>query len=116
MFAGDAYQRDEVAPRYPAAREGTVPATLPRGTRLPLQALVETTAYGCTIRLPVRAEHVRVDKWPVVVEQVLVHKAQVDDTVRLDESVRREALRVDAEGDVRVTEQRTDAGGVLWER
>jgi len=116
MFSGDAYQRDAVTTRFPAARESTSRAPMAEGTRLPLQAQVETTAWGCTIRLPVRAEQIRVDKWPVVVEQVLVHTAQVDDTVHLDESVRREQLQMDTAGDVRVTERRADQRGVLWER
>jgi|SRR4051812_47315315 len=116
MFAGDAYQRDAVTTRFPAARESTSRATVPEGTRLPLEAQVETTAWGCTVRLPVRAEHIQVAKWPVVVEQVLVHTAQVDDTVHVGETVRREELRVETEGGVRVTERDADQRGVLWER
>ena len=105
MFAGDAYQRDAVTTHFPAARESASRATMPEGTRLPLQAQVETTAWGCTIRLPVRAEEDRVDKRPVVVEEVLVHTAQVDETAHVDESVRREQLRVETEGGVRVTDR-----------
>jgi hypothetical protein len=116
MFTGDAYRRDEVAPLLLAGRSVTSPPTIIRGARLPLQAQVETTALGCTIRLPVRAEHVSVEKWPVIVEEVVVHTAQVDDTAHLAETVRREELRVDTEGDVRVSERRTSAPGVLWER
>lgn len=117
MFSGDAYRRDEVAPPRPDERSTTgQPAASRRGARLPLQAHMETTAYGCTIRLPVRAEHVTVEKWPVVVEEVIVHTAQVDETVHVQEGVRREELRVDAEGDVHVTERRADPTGGLWGR
>ena len=116
MFTGDEYRRDEVATGYPESRGSSGRPMLPRGSLLPLQAHVETTPYSCTIRLPVRAEHVSVDKRPVVVEEVLVHTAQVDDSVRLEDTVRREQLRVETEGDVDVTERRAREPGVLWER
>ncbi|HZR99722.1 MAG TPA: DUF2382 domain-containing protein [Chloroflexota bacterium] len=116
MFADEAFRRDEVTSSYPAARGRSSQPTLPRGTRLPLQAYVETTPYGCTIRLPVRLERVTVEKQPVVVEEVLVRTEHMRDTARLDDTVHREELRVDTEGDVRVTERRADEGGVIWQR
>ena len=116
MFSGDAYRRDEVAPRQTDGRSATGRPTISRGSILPLQAQVETSVLGCTIRLPVRAEHVSVEKWPVVVEEVIVHTAQVDDTAHLTETVRREELRVDTQGDVHVSERHGSTPGVLWER
>jgi stress response protein YsnF len=116
MFSGDAYRRDDVTTHYPDGRSDSGRPTITRGARLPLQAHVETTAFGCTVRLPVRAEHVSVEKWPVVVEEVIVHTAQVDDTVHLNETIRREELHVDTTGDVHVTDRRAGPGGVIWER
>jgi stress response protein YsnF len=115
MFSGEAYRRDDVTTRYSASHSTIGRPGVPRGTRLPLEAHVETTTHTCTIRLPVRAEHVTVEKWPVVVEEVVVRTAQLDDSVRVGDSVRREELHVDARGDVDVTERRTPPG-VFWER
>ena len=115
MFSGEAYRRDDVTSRYGASPTTIGRPALPRGTVLPLEAHLETTAHTCTIRLPVRAEHVTVEKWPVVVEEVVVHTAQVDDSVRVGGSVRREELRVDTEGDVDIAERRLPPG-VFWER
>ena len=116
MFTGEPYRRDELTTRSQEPRPTGGRPGLPRGTRLPLEAEVETTAFGCNIRLPVRAEHVTVDKRPVVVEEVAVHTTQVDDSVHVDDTVRREGLEVDTAGDVRVTERRRDATGELWTR
>ena len=115
MFSGKAYRRDDITSRYAPSPSSLGRPALPRGTRLPLEAQLETTTHTCAIRLPVRAEHVTVDKWPVVVEQVVVRTAQIDDSVRVGDSVRREELHVDREGDVEVTERRLPPG-VFWER
>jgi uncharacterized protein (TIGR02271 family) len=77
---------------------------------------VEQSPEGVTIHLPVRAERVTVEKWPVVVEEVAVHTAQVQETAHLKEPVRHEELHVDTTGDVRVTERPADRPGVIWER
>ena len=111
MFSSEPLREDEVTSDY----RGTGPVrgapAVRSGTRLPLEAHVESAGVmgGWTIRLPVRKEHVTTYKRPVVVEEVSVYTTQVDDTVRIDETVRHEELRVDNEGDVRVTERRTDA-------
>jgi uncharacterized protein (TIGR02271 family) len=52
------------------------------------------------IRVPVREEQVTIDKQAVVKEEVSLSKRNVSDTKRVDETVRREELRVDSEGDV----------------
>jgi uncharacterized protein (TIGR02271 family) len=57
---------------------------------------------GETIRVPVREEQVTVEKRPVVTEEVSVGKRAVQDTERVTETVRREELRTDREGDARV--------------
>ena len=53
-----------------------------------------------TIRVPVREEHVEVEKQPVVYEEVGVGKRVTQDTQHVSDTVRREELRVDREGDV----------------
>jgi uncharacterized protein (TIGR02271 family) len=57
------------------------------------------------IRIPLMEEEVRVEKTPVVREEVSVRKRQVQDTERVSESVRREEARIESEGDARVSER-----------
>ena len=55
-----------------------------------------------TIEVPVREERVEVDKQPVVYEEVGVGKQRVVENRSVSDTVRREELRVDREGDVNV--------------
>ncbi|MFL5515181.1 MAG: YsnF/AvaK domain-containing protein, partial [Gemmatimonadales bacterium] len=57
------------------------------------------------IRIPLMEEEVRVEKTPVVREEVSVRKRQVQDTERVSETVRREEARIESEGDARVSER-----------
>jgi len=72
---------------------------------LPLQGTVETAAGGWALRLPVRVEHVTVTKQAVVVEEVVLRRSEVDDVVHVDETLRRERLRVSTEGDIEIAGQ-----------
>lgn len=69
---------------------------------LTLEAKVESLARGWRVRLPVRAEHIRIDKRTIVAEEVIVRTAPVQDTVQFNETVRREELRVEADEDAYV--------------
>ena len=53
-----------------------------------------------TIRVPVCEERVEVDKQPVVYEEVGVGKRVTQETQQVSDTVRREDLRTDKEGDV----------------
>ena len=55
-----------------------------------------------TLRVPVREERVEVEKRPVVTEEISVGKRQVQDTERVSDTVRREEVRLEEEGDVDV--------------
>lgn len=81
-----------------------VPATGRAGT--------ETGAFEDqgTIRIPVTAETVRVSKEPQVVEELEITKRPVTETQRVAETVRREQVHVDDEGDVHRTEERDLVG------
>ena len=57
---------------------------------------------GESIRVPVREEHVSLDKETVVTEEVEVGKRPVTETERVSGTVRREEARVEREGDVDV--------------
>jgi uncharacterized protein (TIGR02271 family) len=56
------------------------------------------------IRIPLTEEQVRVEKQPVVTGEVRVGKKQVQDTRNVSDTVRREEVKVDREGDVNVDE------------
>jgi uncharacterized protein (TIGR02271 family) len=58
------------------------------------------------IRVPLTEERARVEKQPVVNEEVRVGKRAVQNTERVSDDVRHEELRVDKEGDVEVDTQR----------
>jgi uncharacterized protein (TIGR02271 family) len=60
------------------------------------------------VRVPLSEERVRVDKKPVVNEEVRVGKRQVQRVEQVSDAVRHEELRVDREGDVEVDENVTD--------
>jgi uncharacterized protein (TIGR02271 family) len=60
------------------------------------------TADQQTVEVPVREERVDVSKQPVVYEEVGVQKQQVVENQPVSGTVRREELRVDKEGDVRM--------------
>ena len=92
----------DVAPE--AARAPAFQRSEQSGPPLPLEAHVEPARGGWTIRLPVRAEHVTVHKQPVVVEEVAVHVRHVQDLVRLEDTVRREEVRAETEGDLEITQ------------
>jgi uncharacterized protein (TIGR02271 family) len=60
------------------------------------------------IRVPLSEERVRVDKKPVVNEEVRVGKRQVQNTQQVSDTVRHEELRVDKDGDVDVNDAATN--------
>jgi uncharacterized protein (TIGR02271 family) len=57
---------------------------------------------GEEARVPLREERVQVEKQPVVTEEVSVGKRPVQETERVEGTVRREEARVETEGDVDV--------------
>jgi uncharacterized protein (TIGR02271 family) len=71
--------------------------------RVPVQGREATGQIGAgdkEIRVPLTEEQVRVEKKPVVNEEVRVGKRQVQDTKRVSDTVRHEELRTEHEGDV----------------
>jgi len=69
--------------------------------RRPSDQPIDTTERE-TIRVPVREEQVEVEKQPVVYEEVGVGKRVKQETQQVSDTVRREKLRVDKDGDVDV--------------
>jgi uncharacterized protein (TIGR02271 family) len=70
---------------------------LPQRSALPLQSSLLPRNNGWAIRLAVRAEHVEVEKQLVVYEQAIVRRYAVEDTERIEATLRREELRIDDE-------------------
>lgn len=58
------------------------------------------------IRIPVREEEVRVEKTPVVKEEVNVSKRQVKGTEKVSENLRKEEIKVDTHGNPSVRDER----------
>lgn len=58
-----------------------------------------------TIRIPVTEEKVEVGKHTVVTEEVSAHKRNVEETQKVDETLRREEFRVDKNGNPIITNE-----------
>ena len=71
------------------------------GHRVKANARLE---QGQEIRIPVSEERVRVEKQPVVTGEVRAGKRAVQGTQNVNETVRREELRVEKEGDANVAD------------
>jgi uncharacterized protein (TIGR02271 family) len=61
---------------------------------------------GQEIRIPIKEEQVSVEKETVVAEEVSVGKRKVQDTKHIDETLRKERIDVETEGNVNVRDQR----------
>jgi len=64
------------------------------------QAASSDIRAGEEIRIPVKEEQVQVEKKPVAKEEVRVGKRQVQDTEKVEGTVRKEQVKVEREGDV----------------
>ena len=77
------------------------------GPLLPLQASVNPSsggwAGGWEITLPLRAEHVTIEKQSVVVEEVVVRRRPLEEVVHLENTVELERLRLETRGDLEAT-------------
>jgi uncharacterized protein (TIGR02271 family) len=83
----------------PVTREEVVVERRPAGRR---RASSSDLRPGEEVRIPVTEEEVRVEKRPVVKEEVTVGKRKVQDTKQVSGRVRKEKVRVEEEGDVKV--------------
>src|SRR3954467_15978747 len=88
----------------PVTREEVVIERVGAGEAGSISGNVGDIGEGQEIRIPVSEERVRVEKQPVVTGEVRVGKRAVQDTQRVNETVRREEARVEKEGDVNVDE------------
>ncbi|MDQ6673914.1 MAG: YsnF/AvaK domain-containing protein [Chloroflexota bacterium] len=82
------YEGSEAAQREPAAQRS-----------LELESTPTTSERGWSVRLPVRAEHISVDKQVVVYERVLVRRREIEDLAQVQGTVRKEEPRVTVDRD-----------------
>lgn len=66
---------------------------------LALEASGGFSERGWSVRLPVRAEQIRIDKQAVVYERVVVSRRAIEEQARLQAKVRREELWVSGQED-----------------
>jgi uncharacterized protein (TIGR02271 family) len=66
------------------------------------QVSASDMSAGQEIRIPVREEQVNVEKQTVVAEEVSIGKRQVRDTEHVDETLRKEEIKVDSKGNANV--------------
>lgn len=86
-------REDVIVERVPAAEAGRRP-----GSTRPI-------GEGEEIRIPVSEERVSVTKEPVVTGEVRVQKRAIQDTQQVSDTVRHEEVRVENEGNARVTDK-----------
>lgn len=91
--------------QVPGVRGAAGESTMGRSTGpLQLEASVVPWERGWLVRLPVRAEHIQIDKQVVVYERAEVRRHQTEATERVGASIRREQVRVEVEGDADVAQ------------
>ncbi|MGN6136675.1 MAG: YsnF/AvaK domain-containing protein [Aureliella sp.] len=71
-------------------------------------AVSEDMSTHQEIHIPIREEQVHVEKQAVAKEDVVVGKRTVRDTQRVDETLRKEEIKIDKDPSIRVREQRGD--------
>jgi len=91
----------------PVTREEVVIERVGASDAGPVSGNIGDIGEGQEVRIPVSEERVRVEKEPVVTGEVRVGKRAVQDTKRVDDTVRHEEVRVEKEGDVNVDEGTT---------
>jgi uncharacterized protein (TIGR02271 family) len=113
--AGEVRVRKEVVTEHrtmdvPVEREEVIVERRPVGARPPSG----DSAPDDEVRIPVREERVRVEKEPVVREEVVVKSRKVPETQQVSGDVRREQLRVEDQGAARHREAKggsSEGGG-----
>jgi uncharacterized protein (TIGR02271 family) len=106
--AGDVTLRKEVHTEHktldvPVSREEVVIERRPASGHEVSSAEIKE---GQEIRIPVREEQVQVEKQTVVKEEVAVGKRKVQETKHVDDTIRKEEIKVETEGNVNVRDNR----------
>lgn len=59
-----------------------------------------------TIRIPLSVEQIKVTKYPVILENVEVYKNQFEDIIHIQETLKKEKVRIETIGDPKVVDER----------
>jgi len=100
----------------PITREELVIERRPGSGELPAQpvnegeTLEEALKDGGTLRIVVREEQVRVEKYPVVKEEIFITKRQVLETRHISDTIKREETHLERLGNVNIHGSEVDDG------
>ena len=100
----------------PLTREELVIERRPGPGELPAQpvheeeTLEEVLREGGTLRIVVREEQVRVEKYPVVKEEIFITKRQIQETQHISDTVKREEAYLERVGKVNLHGSQMDDG------
>ena len=100
----------------PITREELVIERRPGSGELPAQpvnegeTLEEALKEGGTLRIVVREEQVRVEKYPVVKEEIFITKRQILETRHISDTVKREETHLERLGNVNIHGSEVDDG------
>jgi len=100
----------------PITREELVIERRPGSGELPAQpvsedeTLEEALKDGGTLRIVVREEQVRVEKYPVVKEEIVISKRQILETKHISDTLKREEAHLEAVGNVNIHGNEVDDG------
>ena len=73
-----------------------------RAGGLALESRLIQAGANWTVRLPVRREQVTVTRETVVIERVTALRETIGDRAHIEDSIRRETVRVDTDGEVKL--------------
>ncbi|MFL5592795.1 MAG: YsnF/AvaK domain-containing protein [Ktedonobacteraceae bacterium] len=74
------------------------------------ETLEEALKEGGTLRIVVREEQVRVEKYPVVKEEIFITKRQIQESKHISDSVKREEAHLEGVGNVNIHGSEVDDG------
>jgi len=94
----------------PVSREELVIERLPASSQSPAQPiqagemLAEALKDGETLKIVLHEEQVRVEKYPVVKEEILISKRQIEETKHFSDAIKREEVHIEQVGNVHIHE------------
>ena len=100
----------------PVTREELVIERHPGSGELPAQpvsegeTLAEALKEGGTLRIVLREEQIRVEKYPVVKEEIFISKRQIQESRHISDTVKREEAHLERVGNVNIHGNEVDDG------
>lgn len=69
----------------------------------------EVLKNGETLRIVLHEEQVRVEKYPVVMEEIFISKRQIEETRHISDTLKREEVHIEHVGNVQIQENAGDS-------